>query len=95
MLHEDKKYYPTAHEVYGMNFATSAAFAEAIGSRASTTNSRLSDSFAGEDVDILVQEEDTQPLTQPIIEPVKTAKWAKSEKGLPHTVYSKEYVGLL
>ena len=40
VLHEDKKYYPTASEVYGP------------------------------DVETIVQEEDAQPLTKPIIEPV-------------------------
>ena len=44
VLHEDKKYYPTAEEVYGP------------------------------DVETLVFEEDTQAITQPIIEPVKNGK---------------------
>merc|ERR1719507_1514314 len=39
VLHEDKKYYPSASEVYGP------------------------------DVETIVQEEDAQPLTKPIIEP--------------------------
>ena len=41
VLHEDKKYYPTAGEVYGP------------------------------DVETIVHEEDAQPLTKPIIEPVR------------------------
>ncbi|KAI9137807.1 P-loop containing nucleoside triphosphate hydrolase protein [Paraphysoderma sedebokerense] len=45
VLHEDKKYYPSAEEVYGT------------------------------EVETLVQEEDTQPLSEPIIAPVKTKKW--------------------
>eukprot|EP01134_Creolimax_fragrantissima_P006103 CFRG6103T1 len=62
VLHEDKKYYPTANEVYG------------------------------EDVETLIQEEDTQPLTVPIVDPVKVSKWGKTEKDLPRTTYSKEYL---
>jgi len=45
VLHEDKKYYPSALEVYGPN------------------------------VETLVQEEDAQPLTEPIIAPVKRKKF--------------------
>lgn len=45
VLHEDKKYYPTAKEVYGA------------------------------DVETIVQEEDTQPLTEPIVKPVKKKKF--------------------
>ena len=41
VLHEDKKYFPSASEVYG------------------------------ETVQVLVEEEDAQPLTEPIIAPVK------------------------
>eukprot|EP00116_Pleurobrachia_bachei_P005839 sb/3466101/ len=46
----------------------------------------------GEDVETMVQEEDTQPLTQPIIEPVKTKKFVHFEQDLPETVYSYEYL---
>ena len=60
VLHEDKKYYPLASEVYG------------------------------EDVETLVQEEDTQMLTEPIVAPVKVHKFAKQERELPDTVYEKE-----
>lgn len=45
VLHEDKKYYATALEVYG------------------------------EGVETLVQEEDTQPLTEPIIKPIKLRRF--------------------
>lgn len=45
VLHEDKKYYPSALEVYGPG------------------------------VETLVQEEDAQPLTEPIIAPVKRKKF--------------------
>jgi U5 small nuclear ribonucleoprotein component len=62
VLHEDKKYYPSATEVYG------------------------------EDVEILVHEEDTQPLTKPIIEPEKEPLRFKHEKDLPVTIYNKEYL---
>ena len=45
VLHEDKKYYPTALEVYGP------------------------------EVETLIQEEDAQPLTEPIIAPVRKNKF--------------------
>ena len=57
---QDKKYYPSASEVYGPG------------------------------VETLVQEEDTQPLTEPIIAPIKINKFASTESNLPDTVYSKE-----
>ncbi|XP_019521100.1 PREDICTED: 116 kDa U5 small nuclear ribonucleoprotein component [Hipposideros armiger] len=60
VLHEDKKYYPTAEEVYGP------------------------------EVETIVQEEDTQPLTEPIIKPVKTKKFTLMEQTLPVTVYEME-----
>ncbi|MGH0189088.1 UNVERIFIED_CONTAM: hypothetical protein FKN15_033051 [Acipenser sinensis] len=60
VLHEDKKYYPTAEEVYGP------------------------------EVETIVQEEDTQPLTEPIIKPVKTKKFTLMEQELPSTVYDME-----
>ena len=51
VLHEDKRYYPHASEVYG------------------------------EDVEAIVQEEDLQPLTEPIIAPVKKLQFRVVEKG--------------
>ncbi|XP_013931909.1 PREDICTED: 116 kDa U5 small nuclear ribonucleoprotein component [Thamnophis sirtalis] len=62
VLHEDKKYYPTAEEVYGP------------------------------EVETIVQEEDTQPLTEPIIKPVKTKKFSLMEQTLPITVYKMEFL---
>lgn len=62
ILHEEKKYYPTAQEVYG------------------------------EDVETMVQEEDAQPLSEPIVQPIKVRKWAIEEKGLPETRYDKGWV---
>ncbi|CAN0361301.1 unnamed protein product [Lampetra planeri] len=62
VLHEDKKYYPTAEEVYGP------------------------------EVETVVQEEDTQPLTEPIIKPVKTKKFSMVEQELPPTVYEMEFL---
>lgn len=62
VLHEDKKYYPTADKIYGPG------------------------------VETLVQEEDTQLLSEPIIAPVKKHKTYIMEKGLPVTKFSKEYV---
>ena len=52
VLHEDKKYYPSALEVYGP------------------------------EVETLVQEEDAQPLTEPIIAPVRKNKFQHVENEL-------------
>lgn len=62
VLHEDKKYYATALEVYG------------------------------EGVETLVQEEDTQPLTEPIIKPIKLRRFQAQENLLPETVYKKKFL---
>lgn len=43
----------------------------------------------GEDVEAMVQEEDAQPLSEPIIAPVKVRKWAIEEKDLPETRFDK------
>jgi U5 small nuclear ribonucleoprotein component len=59
ILHEHKKYYPTAEEIYGP------------------------------DVETLVQEEDAQPLSEPIVAPVKVRRWVVQEKGMPETRYDK------
>ena len=64
VLHEDKKYYPSAEEVYGPG------------------------------VETLVQEEDTQPLSEPIIAPIKVKQFELKEESLPPTVYQKECVPL-
>ncbi|KAJ1765058.1 hypothetical protein IW140_006497 [Coemansia sp. RSA 1813] len=63
VLHENKKYYPDAEEVFGPG------------------------------VEALVQEEDTQPLTEPIIAPIKVRKFqVNEEEELPETSYSKEFM---
>ncbi|KAJ2745654.1 hypothetical protein GGI20_001979 [Coemansia sp. BCRC 34301] len=63
VLHEDKKYYPDAEEVFGPG------------------------------VEALVQEEDTQLLTEPIIAPIKVRKFQVDEEGdLPETSYTKEFL---
>ena len=46
----------------------------------------------GPDVETVVQEEDTQPLTQPIIEPVKKKKFASLEQSVPETIYQLEFL---
>ena len=46
----------------------------------------------GPDVETLVHEEDTQPLTEPIVAPVKMRKWTVEEKDLPETRFDKGYV---
>ncbi|VDP79639.1 unnamed protein product [Echinostoma caproni] len=62
VLHEDKKYYPSALEVYGP------------------------------EVETLVQEEDAQPLTQPLIEPIRHKKFAYTEANIPATTYDPEFL---
>lgn len=46
----------------------------------------------GKDVETLVQEEDTQPLTEPIVKPVTVKKYQIMEDDLPDTTYKKKYV---
>jgi 116 kDa U5 small nuclear ribonucleoprotein component len=43
----------------------------------------------GQDVETLVQEEDTQPLSEPIVAPIKVRKWTVEEKDMPETRYDK------
>lgn len=62
ILHEDKKYYPSAEEIYGP------------------------------DVETMVQDEDTQPLEKPIIQPKVTKQWDIREEKIPETFYKKEYL---
>ncbi|CAN7937254.1 unnamed protein product [Ixodes hexagonus] len=62
VLHEDKKYYPSAVEVYGP------------------------------DVETIVQEEDAQPLTEPIIAPIKHRKFSYVEQDLPLTTFDLEFL---
>ncbi|CAI5518327.1 unnamed protein product [Closterium sp. Naga37s-1] len=66
ILAEDKKYYPTAIEVYG------------------------------EDVETLVEDEDAQPLEEPIVKPVRQFKFEVASKGVLATYVSTEFiVGLM
>lgn len=46
----------------------------------------------GPGVETLVQEEDAQPLTEPIIAPIKVRKWTVEEKDMPETRFDKGYV---
>lgn len=62
ILHEDKKYYSTAQEIYG------------------------------EDVETMVQEEDQQPLSEPIVAPIRSRKFRVEEKDLPETTYDKNFL---
>ena len=57
VLHEDKKYYPTASEVYGP------------------------------EVETIIQEEDAQPLTEPIVAPVRKNKFQHVEQVLAQFQY--------
>jgi len=43
----------------------------------------------GPGVETLVQEEDAQPLSEPIIAPVKVRKWTVEEKDMPETRFDK------
>lgn len=60
VLHEDKRYYATAQEVYG------------------------------EDVETMVQEEDQQLLSEPIVAPIKVRSFNVQEKGLPVTRFDRK-----
>ncbi|PVV02545.1 hypothetical protein BB560_002997 [Smittium megazygosporum] len=62
VLHEDKKYYPDAQDVYGP------------------------------DVEIIVNDEDAQPLTEPIIAPIEEKQFTLLKEDLPETFYSKEFL---
>lgn len=65
VLHEDKKYYPEANEIYP-------------------------------EAETLVQDEDTQPLSEPIIAPIKLKHFEYVEKETPKTLFSKDFlVGLM
>ena len=46
----------------------------------------------GEDVETMVQAEDTQMITEPIVKPVDNKKFAKELQELPETVYDKEFL---
>ncbi|KAL5533739.1 hypothetical protein ACEPAG_199 [Sanghuangporus baumii] len=46
----------------------------------------------GADVETIVQEEDTQPLSEPIIAPVKVRKWVIEEKDMPETRFDKGFL---
>lgn len=46
----------------------------------------------GEDVETLVQEEDAQPLSEPIIAPVTQKKFSIEESELPPVYYSREFM---
>ncbi|KAL1982303.1 hypothetical protein VTN96DRAFT_1461 [Rasamsonia emersonii] len=46
----------------------------------------------GTEVETLVQEEDTQPLSEPIIKPVQQKKFAIQEADLPPVFYSREFM---
>ncbi|CAH0394055.1 unnamed protein product [Bemisia tabaci] len=62
VLHEDKRYYPSAVEVFGP------------------------------EVETIVQEEDTQALSVPLVAPVKKKKFQLKEQELPETVYNMEFL---
>ncbi|KAF9056032.1 P-loop containing nucleoside triphosphate hydrolase protein [Panaeolus papilionaceus] len=46
----------------------------------------------GADVETLVQEEDAQPLSEPIVAPIKVRKWVVEEKDMPETRFDKAFL---
>ncbi|EEB05402.1 GTPase Cwf10 [Schizosaccharomyces japonicus yFS275] len=46
----------------------------------------------GEDVDVMVQEEDTQPLTEPIVAPIREKRFAIETTNVPECIYKKEFL---
>ncbi|KAJ9069824.1 U5 small nuclear ribonucleoprotein component [Entomophthora muscae] len=46
----------------------------------------------GKEVETMVQEEDTQPLTEPIVKPIKVKKYQVMEDTTPATTFKKEYL---
>ncbi|KAF9225317.1 Calreticulin-domain-containing protein [Gyrodon lividus] len=46
----------------------------------------------GPDVETLVQEEDAQPLSEPIVAPIKVRKWMVEERDMPETRFDKGYL---
>ncbi|KAK4056965.1 hypothetical protein OIO90_001865 [Microbotryomycetes sp. JL221] len=62
ILHDDKKYYPSASAVYG------------------------------DDVETMVQEEDAQPLSQPIVDPIKTRKFRVGASKGPDRRWNDEFM---
>lgn len=46
----------------------------------------------GPDVETVVQEEDTQALDKPLVEPIKHKKFQVQEQQLPETRYDMEYM---
>ncbi|KAI6031361.1 P-loop containing nucleoside triphosphate hydrolase protein [Pisolithus microcarpus] len=46
----------------------------------------------GPDVETMVQEEDAQPLSEPIIAPIKVRKWTVEEKDMPQTRFDKGFL---
>ncbi|UTT92160.1 hypothetical protein NDA17_001965 [Ustilago hordei] len=49
----------------------------------------------GEEVETMVQEEDAQPLSVPIVEPVRIRKFAVEEEGLPETRFDRSFLSSL
>lgn len=60
VLHDDKKYYPSAMSVYGAT------------------------------VETMVQEEDAQPLSQPLVDPVRIRKFRVGASGGPPKRFEDE-----
>ncbi|PPQ79868.1 hypothetical protein CVT25_002924 [Psilocybe cyanescens] len=46
----------------------------------------------GPGVETMVQEEDAQPLTEPIIAPIKVRKWTVEERDMPETRFDKGFL---
>ncbi|GLB43536.1 putative 116 kDa U5 small nuclear ribonucleoprotein component N-terminus [Lyophyllum shimeji] len=46
----------------------------------------------GPEVETMVQEEDAQPLSEPIVAPIKVRKWTVEEKDMPETRFDKGFL---
>eukprot|EP00954_Amorphochlora_amoebiformis_P008837 686580-Amorphochlora_amoeboformis.AAC.3 len=82
VLHEDKVYYPHASE------------GEKGGYRGST-NGEVANIAGGAlypEAEVLVEDEDTQPLETPIIAPVKNKQFSHVEKKLPSTSFDMKFL---
>ena len=47
------------------------------------------------EAETMVQDEDSMPITEPIIKPIKTKKFSVLEKNLPQLTYSSDYMTAL
>ena len=87
VLHEDKKYYPDADEVY----PDAETMVQVIFLRQVLSFTFLVSSNYNCSCDVY-QDEDTQPLEKPIIAPIRTKNFDHVEKKPPTNPYSTVYM---